>query len=100
MKCRYIHLPGSLNVADRLEAKQREIAKAKKEHALALGRQAALPKGQDAFPSQNLSEDKDDVTSDADDVMMDPAESEVHDFPELAAAASGAAAPGIYAEGT
>lgn len=44
---RYIHLPGSLNVAMRVEAKRNEVAAARKAHAQAQGEQPALAKGAD-----------------------------------------------------
>ena len=49
---RYIHLPGSLDVATRVEAKRKEVAAAHKVHALQQGRQPALAKGSLAFPAR------------------------------------------------
>ena len=40
-----------------MEAKQREIAKARKAHAIAMGQQAALPKGGDAVAPHDAAEE-------------------------------------------
>ena len=44
---RYIHLPGSLNVAMRVEAKRKEVAEARKVHELMRGPLSARPKGEE-----------------------------------------------------
>ena len=49
-KHRYIHLPGSLNVATRVEAKRREAAEARKVHELLQGPLPARRKGDAAHP--------------------------------------------------
>lgn len=47
-RSRYIHLPAKLNAATRVEDKQREIAEARRQHALKMGHLSALPKGTEA----------------------------------------------------
>ncbi len=47
MQCRYIHLPGSLNVATRIEAKRKELDAARKLHELQRGPLGGLGKGED-----------------------------------------------------
>ncbi len=51
--CRYIHLPAKLNAATRVEDKQREIAEARRQHALKMGHLSALPKGTEAELQEN-----------------------------------------------
>lgn len=86
--CRYIHLPGSLNVADRVEAKQREVAKARKAHAIALGQQAALPKGKDATALSNAGEEghptADEGSGEETSMSLDAAEDSIDELPQLA----------------